>query len=67
MACIKTGPLYLSCGSNQSLQVWCKRQPMRVKKIKGVHDDENVAPGDSRVLKALGSINLKITVPFNDS
>lgn len=40
---------------------------MRVKKIKGVHDDENVASGDGRVLKALGSINLKITVPFNDS
>lgn len=32
---------------------------MGVKKIKGVHDDENVA--------LLGSINLAITVPFNDS
>lgn len=40
---------------------------MGVKKIKGVHDDKNVAPGDGRVLKALESINLAITVPFNDS
>ena len=32
----KTGPLYLSCEPVSSLQHYCKRQPMGVKKIKDV-------------------------------